>query len=85
MKGVEIQNLYEAGGRIFYRSFYNDIEIIWSQDANDPSDLLISAESFAHMQGYSSYNEMMSCDNFLDKLNEFMRETGAPFPFEDSP
>ncbi len=85
MQRIEIQYLYEAGGRRYYRSFYENTEIIWSQHANDPSDLLISAESFAHMQGFASFEEMMADDRMLDKINEFMRETGAPFPFQDSP
>ncbi len=81
MKDVEIQFLYESQGRYYYRSLHNDTELIWSQDVHNPHDLLISAESFAHMQGYSSYEEMMADDATLDKINEFMKETGSPFPF----
>ena len=81
MKENELQFLYKADGRRFYRSFYYDIEIIWSQDVDNLHDLLISAESFAHMQGYNSYEEMMADDSMLDKINEFMKETGSPFPF----
>ncbi len=82
MKEIEIQYLYEAGGHRYYRSFYENTEIIWSQDANDPSDLLISAESFAQIQGFASFEEMMADDTMLDKINEFMKETGSPFPFK---
>ena len=78
---MELKLLFEAGGRRYYRSFYDNIELIWSQDVDKPHDLLISADSFANMQGFGSYEEMMQDDNMLDKLNEFMKETGSPFPF----
>ena len=81
MKNIEIQFLYQSEGRNYYRSIHDDTEIIWSQDVHNPHDLLISAESFAHIQGYNSYAEMMADDNMLDKINEFMKETRSPFPF----
>ena len=81
MKENELQFLYEAGGRRFSRSLYNDIEIIWSQDVHNPKGLLISADSFARMYGYASAEEMLADDQFLDLINRFMKETGAPFPF----
>ena len=80
MKGEEIQYLYEAGGRIFYRSFFNEIEVIWSQDVDNPHDLLISADSCAKMLGYGSAEEMLAYESFLDLINLFMKETGSPFP-----
>ncbi len=85
MKDVKIQFLYEAQGRYYYRSLHNDTELIWSQDVDNPRELLISAESFAHLQGYGSTEEMLSDNNFLDLINQFMRETGSPFPFKDLP
>ncbi len=80
MKGEEIQYLYEAGGRIFYQSFYNDIEVIWSQAVDNPHDVLISADSCAKMLGYGCAEEMLAYESFLDLINLFMKETGSPFP-----
>ncbi len=81
MKENELQFLYEADGRKYYRSFYDGIEVIWLQDVHNPYDLLISAESFAQIHGFASLEEMMADDATLDKINEYMTETGSPFPF----
>ncbi len=57
MRGAEILYLYEAGGRKFYRSFYDDIEIIWP--------LTVASVLSILARGYSGGAYFIRCVVFL--------------------
>lgn len=75
-----LELLNETERYIFFRDYFQGIEIVFVQDKKNPEKIMISGESTAKVLGYISFQEIMSCDKILDHVNKYMKETGNPFP-----
>ena len=69
---------------MFFRDFFEGEEIIFIQEKRDPNEIYLSAESTAKIAGFKSAEEMFNSDLFLDKINEYMKCTGNPFPIKNN-
>ena len=78
-----LEFLFETAKQMFFRDFFEGEEIIFIQEKRDPNEIYLSAESTAKIAGYKSAEEMFKSDEFLDKLNEYMKCTGNPFPMKN--
>ena len=78
-----LEFLNETKHYAFFRDFFQGTEVIFVQDKKNPEELMISAESTAKVLGYESADKMLGNDKVLDKLNEYMKRTGKPFPVRE--
>lgn len=77
------QLLFEPDKQYFFRDFFEGNEIILIQEKSDPYEIYVSTESFAKVMGYKSAQDMLSDNDFLDKINEYMNSSGNPFPIKN--
>lgn len=78
MNNIEIIN--ETEQYVFFRGYYKGNEVIFVHDKRNPENFIISGDSIAKVLGYGCFDEMMSDDKMLDKMNQYMKETGNTFP-----
>ena len=72
--------MYETKNDEFFRDFYHDGSEVILIKNKASGKMSVSAESFSRIMGYKDFDEMIRDDWFLDKINEYMKETREPFP-----